>query len=354
MGETVCRALTLPFRPASGDWAAFDALARACWAESTALANWAAQEMFRADVVRTPGMAKLPPAPRVELYKLFQRYEGRAAWAGAAAAANCVLRAVQRKYLRERFDVIWRRARMVPTYRYPYPFPVHNQNWAAAYGPAGEPLVTLALPGGRVTLELRRGQEFRRQLALFRLLESGAARRGEAALLRKGRHTLLKLVGHFPARPAGGLTGTLLVRTDPAAFWVAEPDGRAPWILNADHVRRRCEAHRVFLRRSGEDLKLEARLSESQRRHLNDARADRCRKHRDRVAAFLHAATRQLADFAVRQRCACVLYDDVNRDYLPSFPWAEVKEKLGYKLAERGITFTPAAEVGAETHAEGV
>lgn len=341
--DTVCRAVAFPVTPTSCAWKDLDPLLAAAWAEATALANWAVLEMAKADVARTPAMAELPPAPRVPLYRLFQAYAGRAAWAGAAAAANCVLRAVQRKYLKERFDVVWRRARALPTFRYPHPFPVHNQAWACRLeGKDAVPTVTLGLPGGRVEVRMANRAEMRRQVALFRLLADGTAKRGEAALYKKGKHTLLKLVGHFPRPKDEGLTGTLCVRTDPHAFWVSEQDGRAPWVVNADHVRRWAAAHHAYLQRVAEDTKHEKRWPAGMRRHINRSRALRCRKHNDRLATWCHEAAKMLAQFALRQKAAEVLYDDQDLGYLASFPWARLRENLKNKLDERGIVLTAA------------
>ena len=39
---------------------------------------------------------------------------------------------VQAKYRAERYDVIWKCAASLVTYRYPVPFPVPNQGWTAS------------------------------------------------------------------------------------------------------------------------------------------------------------------------------------------------------------------------------
>lgn len=370
--DTICRAVTFPFTPHSCDWPAFDELIRDCWHESTSLANWAVLELVKHDVTRTACMEKLPAYPPcsckhcsrparkgknkgqvrkqgINLYGHFQNYEGRAAWAGAAAAAGCVLRAVERKYQQERFGVLWRRDQSLCTYRYPYPFPVHNQNWSARYGKDRAPLVELSLPGGAVTLRLRGGSEMRRQLAGFAAIVNGA-RVGEAAVYRRGDRTMLKLVCHLPRKPAGELTGTLCVRTDPNAFWVSEQDGRQPWIVNADHVRRWIASHTAYRQRMSEDLKFEKRWPAEVRRHMLQSLDDRCRKQNDRLTTWCHEASKMLAEFARRQKVAEVIYDDANKDYLPMFPWFKLREMVRNKLDERGIILLAASgEVVEET-----
>lgn len=350
MKETICRAVTYPIAPVGIDWKILDAILLPAWRESTALANWSVLELIRHDVGATAGTKSLPPYPHcrcgacrhlqggIYLYGHFKKYAGRKSWDGAAAAANCILRNVQAKYLRERGSVLWRCARALPTYRFPYPFPVHNQSWACRIeGQDRVPTVALSLPGGRVEVRMANRAEMRRQETLFRLLANGEAKRGEAAIYRKGKHALLKLVGHFPRKEQRGLAGTLCVRTDPNAFWVSEQDGRAPWILNADHVRRWVATHRCYLQRLSEDTKHEKRWPQEMRDHINRARELRCRKHNDRIGTWCHEATKMLAEFALRQKAAEVLYDDSIQSYVESFPWARLKELLKNKLDERGI-----------------
>lgn len=345
MGDTVCRAVTFPFTPHSISWSELDPLLRQCWSMSTQLANWAASELALIDTLTLDRSArKLPPMPSLApggLYALFTRsYPDRAAWAGAAAAANCVLRAVQKKYAAERLDFLWRRSRSLPTFRYPYPFPVHNQNWSAEYGKDRVPLVGAALPGGRVVLRLRGGPEMGRQLAGFAQIVGGA-KRGELALYRKGTHAMAKLVAHLPARQPEGSTKTLLVRTDPNALWVAEIDGTRDRVWNQDHMRELIETHRVWLQRVSEDTKREKRVPRKMRRHIDQKRVDRCRKYNDRISTFCHEMSRQLVEFAARQKVATIIYDDEQKGYLGAgrFAWARLREMVRYKALERSIEF---------------
>lgn len=365
MSDTVCRALTIPFTPVSCDWPTINKiLSERCWPESTALANWAVLELVKHDVVRTPALEKLPAYPKCScrkcaisktkslyLYGHFAKYEHRSAWTGAAQAANCVLRSVQRKYLQERFDLIWRRAKALPTYRYPFPFPIHNQSWKPFYGQGNVPQVSLSLPGGNVVLRIRQGQEFRRQLVLFGQLVRGEAKAGEAVLLRRRGRTLLKLVYHIAKRPVLEASGTLVLTTWPDTFWTAQHEGRteAAWRLNADHIRRLVAAHESYLQRISEDTKYEKRVPRKQRRHIDQAREERCAKHADRIKDFIHVATKEAVGYAVRQKIARVLFDYSCREYLPKFPWRQVEEILRYKLDDYGIALVanPGSEEGS-------
>lgn len=317
---------------------------------STRLANWAMSQLYLADgLTAERDGGRLSAMPHLYLYGLFTAsYPGRADWSGAAAAANCVLRAVTKKYAERRLDVLGRGACSLPSYRFPYPFPVHNQNWSPYYGEGNVPLVDVSLPGDRVTLRLRGGPEMGRQLAGFREIVAGA-KRGELSLHRRGRREMVKLVAHFPARAREAGVNTMVLTTRPDCLWEAHvegPDGRKtyPRRWQQDHVRSWVLRHDAWLRGVSEDTKREKRVPRRQRRHIDHAREDRCRKYRDRLETYCHEASKQLADFALRQGVSSVIYDDGVKEYLPHFPWHSLKEKLAYKLGERGISLLSHSE----------
>jgi hypothetical protein len=174
----VVRAVTLPVGvPVGMEWAALNEKLAECFRLSTSLANWCVHQLFRLD---TPGVAETPEAIRKwygygsakECYPDFD------AWAGAKQGLNIVTRAVQRKYVQSRFDLMVRFRQDGLTYRYPYPYPVDADGWATGEADGGFPVVTVQLPGlGPVGLRLKRRADFGRQLAMVRQLHQGAALR---------------------------------------------------------------------------------------------------------------------------------------------------------------------------------
>lgn len=336
--SVVVRAVTLPVgAPVGRSWEELDAALKDCFRLSTGLANWCVRRLFALDV---PGEAKTPEAV-TKWYGYGDAGENCPAWgewAGAMASAQCVIRAVQRKYVQTRFDVMVRHVQSHLTYRFPQPFPVHNQNWKPSYADGGFPTVTLTLPGhGAFALRLKRRADFGRQLAMFRLLHDGAARRGEAAVYRNRKGDLLvKLVGEFPRVERGGADRVCFLHTDPAALLVAEVDGRSVTVTNADHVRRALARvktmqarHAAFLARAGQDKKREVRMDRRQRRQLNGVVDERCAKQRDRVKDAVKQVAAQVARFCERQRVGLVAYDDTIRTFFPDgFPWHALKERL--------------------------
>lgn len=368
----VLRAVAFPFHPHGMDWKELDPLLKDCFARATALANWAVLELARHDLARDSGMEKLPPYPKcpcpacaesreaIYLYGHFASYGGRADWDGAAASANAIMRFAKAKYDRERLDVVWRRARALPTFRHPFPFPVDADDWRPHHGKSSAadsnlPLVDVRLPGGRVTLGLRGGPEMARQLAMFRQIVSGEAPvRGELSLYRKRGRVMLKMVALFPRRPAANGAGTLVLKTWPDCFWTAQVEGRefAAWRENGDHVRRQVARHLRYLDRIAEDTKHEKRVPREQRRHIDAAREDRCAKHAGRVKDFIEVATKQAAGYAARQKVGAVLFDYSCREYLPKFPWRQVCETLRRKLDGYGIALV--ANPGLEEEGESI
>lgn len=352
--KTVVRCVTIPVAvPLGSDpagnpwtWQTFNAALLPAFRLSTDLANWAVHTLFRRD---TPGEAKAPAAVKSrgvgnqagcylygEAVAGFPDWSGRVA--GAAASAQCVFQAVHKKYLQDRFAIMCRHESGLLTYRFPYPFPVHNATWKTGYASGDFPTVSVAIPGvGRVELRLKRDGGFRRQLAMFRQLHDGTAKRGEAALYRDRKGVLLlKMVGHFPRVERAGDDNVCFLHTDPNALLVAEINGRSVTVTNGDHLRRAHavirevnDRHRRFLQRAGEDKKREVRMDRKQRANLNAKVEDRCGKQRARLDTAVKQIAAQVARFLQRQRVGLVAYDDGVKTFLPDgFQWHALKTRL--------------------------
>jgi hypothetical protein len=381
-------------------WESFRPVVRTAFKASTDLANWAVHHLYRRDdigIEETPDAVKM--GAKAEKGKCYlygtasAEYPKWAAWAGAAINAQTVLRTVHQKYLRDRFATVVRHSSKLVHYRYPYPYPVHNQSWSTGYrasapnpdyspdgdrrkrvwvasdSPTAFPVVNVTLPGvGGVTLCLKRKRDFRRQLALFRKLHDGVVVKGSASLRenRKGQ-TLVKLSGWFP-REVTDAKHACLIRTDPRAFMVAEVDGRKPWLLNCDHLRRLCahggpsaalevsdtlRVNKAYGQRVSEDNKREKRQSRSQRRSLATYREGRSEKYRNRTTTAIQQIVAQVRRFAQRQGVVVVVYDDSVRSYLPeSFAWAAMRTRLVTALDGAGVTVISADTMHPEEKEE--
>jgi len=344
-GSTVVRAVTLPVSVPLGTdpsgkswtWESFNAAMTNAFRLSTDLANWCVRRLFMID---DSGSTKTPEAIKKwygykDANENFPRIAG---WAGAMASMNIVTRNVQRKYIQDRFSVIIKHDSSLLTYRFPQPFPVHNASWKTGYADGDFPTVRMAIPGvGQVELRLKRRADFGRQLAMFRQLHDGTAKKGEAALYRDKKGVLLlKMVGHFPKKERTEAANVCFLHTDPNAMLVAEINGRSVTVTNGDHLKRAHKViremndrHRVFLQRIGEDKKREVRMDRDQRQNVNKKVEDRCNKQRNRIDTAVKQIAAQVARFLERQKVGLVAYDDSIKTFLPDgFTWHALKTRI--------------------------
>lgn len=347
----VLRAITVPIaEPLDGlTWDDFGADIREAWRETTRLSNWALRELAKAD---DPAEKK---PPRIYLYPMAREKYPEL----PSKSVNSVLHAVERKYRDRRWDIN-RSAESLPTFRYPTPFPIHNQGWKLEEDDGGRMILRFRLGDRRVAVRLRMGPEFKRQRAHLRSYLGGEAHKGELAILGRWVQESSHRSGITVRRPGGGntrrfrtmaklclwvpvsdrkpLDGVLRVRTDPESFLVAvdQSDNVDPWVINADHVRRWVVAHRRRLDRFSDDQKHETRPAK-RRRKMNDAREVFVKKHRDRLDSFCHQASMWLAKYAARRRVSLVEMDTTDRSWVVEFPWFEFLEQVRWKLSERGI-----------------
>lgn len=350
-GAFVLRAVTIPVAtPHGSTWAEFRHVLHEAWSDATGLANWAVTELARHDVTRTPEMEKLPPLERRYLYPAARQ----AFPALDPTTTAAILQAVERRYRASRYDVIWRRAATLPTYRFPAPYPVHNQTWSVRVEDGGALVVSLRIGGERRELRLRGGEGFRRQRrSVLRLIE-GAAAPGELAIYQRGSDVMCKMVLWLPRRPRGEReqSGTLHVRTVPDAVWEYHVEGREPERYHADRVRQWVRADEAKRRRLGEDRRLTRHSERGRRaeirREVEDSAASR-RKHRNRLATWTQEAAAMLARYAERQGVGRVVYDDSETGYA-DLPWYRLREQLAIRLDAAGIAFLPSgsADSGSE------
>jgi len=351
---------------------------KTAWQRATRLTNLAVQELLKRDVVRTEAMNKLPPMPAIDLYGAILKGTS-AEYAGWKQSAGCVIRHVERSYRTKRYERIWLGQTSLPNARYPQPYPIHNASWKAAWMENGEqvPHVTATLPEiGSVTLRLRGGHEFRRQLAAFAQIVSGEAVQGELVLLEQrvngGDHrngtterdgggakfqtrVMAKMVAWLPRPAARELDGTLFVHTDTDSLLVAldSKDNRL-WIHNADHIKRWVSEYQRKLNRWADDQKAEQRPVAS----FTSRRDAAVHKQQNRMDSATHEAAAQLVGFAARRKFATIRYDDSEKGFCGKFPWDRLKrliiEKadavgIGVELANVESASGPVTQEAAET-----
>jgi hypothetical protein len=318
-----------------GTWEEFREAIHQMWAATTQATNWAMTELYARDIRRS-GQDKLPPMSPIYLYpELRTKFPQLPSQAVAALE-----RMVQAKYRAKRFDLIWRNATSLPTYRYPSPFSLPNQAWSVRFCD-DRPLLSARIGDRRWELRLKSGPRYHRQIKALQEIACGKATQGSLDFYQQRIDEkpaiMAKVVAYLPRYKTGATSGAMLVRVIPGAMFRAmDPKGeKVWWTYNADHVPRWIAEHKQRLERWSDDQKLEARPdSPLSQRRVRDAE-----KYRDRMRSAVQQAAAHVSEYARRRRYALVEYDDRYREWLPDFPWAALRERIKLKLSESGVSF---------------
>lgn len=336
------RAITVQVAsPLTGTWEQFREALKAMWIETTACSNWMVTELYTRDVRRN-GEEKMPPMPHSYLYP-----EARVRFPRLPSQSVASLeQAVTRKYKARRYEVVWTAMASLPIFRYPTPFPVHNQSWNLTFDNGGRPVVSARVGESRWEFRLRGGPRYHRQLSVLRQLVAGVAVAGELSIFKTHNGEIMaKMATWMPRREASPLDGTLSVRTTSDSLLVAvdQKDERI-WVVNGDHIRRWISEYERKRHRLSEDRKAEQRPVASFTGRWDDMVV----KQRNRMRSALQEVAAQLAGLARRRKFALVQYDDRERGFVEPFPWFELKEKLKGKLDEYGIGFQQVTQVASD------
>ena len=343
------RAISMPVAGLLDDltWEQLRKDLKGLWARTTEASNWITTQLYVRDVRREPRQAKMPPMPPIYLYpelrEMFPELPPK--------TVVSLEHALQRKYRARRYEVIWKQSASLPTYRYPVPFPVHNQSWSAEME-NDMPVVRIRLGDGW-RLRLKSGHQFRRQLASFRQMACGEAVRGELAIYQPGDQLIVKMAAWLKrSEVEGERAGVLNVRTAADRLLVAvNAKDETIWNYNGDHLKRWSAMHREQLQRWSEDARFENRPVPN----FADRRHAAAEKYQRRTASAMHEIAAQLVGYAARRRFAAVRYDDSVR--VGSIPWGRLKQLIAEKLDAVGIRLelvasAPAAEKTPEALAE--
>lgn len=350
-------------------WPELRAALKECWGQSTSMTNWIMGRMFAADSPRTPDDEKLGKFlfDGKPLY-----HECRSVWPQfRAMSVSSLMNSLQGKYRKKRYEVLWTGASSLPSARYPQPYPVHNREWKPLFVPAGKdggdmvPAIDVPLVGGRMLLQLRQGKDWRGQVADFRKFVSGAAIKGELAVLRKRvggngsdhgngiverdeggqramHRVMVKMVGWFPREKRGAVEGSLLIRKDAGALLMAcRETERGLGVVRTwhwEHLRRWAAEHRRRLQVWSDDQKAEQRRGTAS---FASRREAACMKYRSRMESAQKELAHQIAALCRRLRVATVVYDDEDRGYFGdvAWTWSAFETVLANKLNEFGVLF---------------
>jgi hypothetical protein len=329
----VLRAISLPIaEPLDSDWKGLRTKLRLMWRQTTQASNWIMTELWARDVRRRPGDEKMPAMPATYLYP-----EMRVRFPDLPPQTVASLeQAVTRKYRAKRYEVVWTCAASLPTYRYPVPFPVHNQSWSISEENE-RPVVTARIGDSKVRFRLHGGYRFKRQTAAVGKLISGAAIRGELALMEAGKDIVCKMMAYLPREErTGERTGVLSVRSMPDSLLIAlNSKQERLWTYNADHLVRWQREHKHTLQRLAQDQKFEQRPMPTFAQ-LRDTLVER---QRDRMLTAVQQIAASLVAYAMRRRFATIRYDDTDHSFCEQFPWFMLRDRIATVCDEVGIGF---------------
>lgn len=354
----VPRAVTVGVAPE--DWSSFRAAVNPTFAAVRAVANWAYSALHNAEKPREPNAEKMPKKPAVYLYGLAKDH--CPFWGSLPASiANAVLRQVEQDYGSDRYEVVWTGARSTRSYQYPAPVPIPAQSWTLEKNDGQYVASMLVANGGRVTVPLF---VRRHQRAILDHILSVPLVRGACKLIEHRRHnprgadangrdssngsryqsSIRLMISYYALRE--GARGTAdtqwSVSTTAESLLVAMDGEDEAWRLHADHAMRvaiRHDAHLSRLSRLSDDRKAETRKPKRDakpRLAMLRARSD---KDKDRLRSACHEISAHLVNVAKRRRVAKILYNDSDKSFCASFPWAMLRLMVDQKARAANIVF---------------
>jgi len=356
-------AITIPVTAPDGiTWEDLRPLLRDSFAEATRLKNFLIRQMFLRDIVRDGTMAKMPTWDRPYLYQETASFRIHPAM--RAIAENLV----QKIYAAARYEVIWTGKQSLPSFRYPQPYSTNDSKLVKL--PAKEKLpeafgVKMRLMGQKEHTTLRLSgskSQYWRQLGVLQQVLDGEAECNEIALYQmranEGDHRSNIPQGNKPSRPVNRLMCKLVVNaprktreklekerffnistTEESLLYGILQDREEPWVVNADRVRDWCYQYGRRQHRQSQDLKHEMRIPKAKKERLLRDADLWARKHNNRIKTFILQTCCQVVQFALRNDVSSIKYDDSIQNFVPRFPWFQLKGELERHCTEAGVEF---------------
>ena len=105
------------------------------------------------------------------------------------------------------------------------------------------------------------------------------------------------------------------------------------------HLRGLIQRYDNRRQQLSDDTKHEVRWPAKKRRRLVKSGRARAERQHARITTAIQQAVAQTVGYCVRQKCGVVHYNDSCRDFLASFRWYALKERMKQKCNEAGLTF---------------
>jgi hypothetical protein len=337
--RNILRAITIPVAAPIGiTWPELRDALKIYWRETTKASNWMVRQLALKDVSRDASMTKLPTMATTYLYP-----EARKLFPVIPPPSLASLeQAITAKYKAKRRELIWLVSASFPQYRYPQPLALHNKCWAVRMQ-GDSPVVDLNLGKDvKISLKLRSGARFRRQLSALASVIAGDSKMGECALYEQDDKLMVKMVAWIPRKePSTTATasGALRVRSaaDTLLIVVNEKDERI-WTYHGNQIQRWAAEHRKKLQEWADDSKVEQRPVPSFAARRTEASV----KYHRRINTAADQAAKFVVSYARRRKFAMFMYDDSDRAYCPDFVWFRLAQRIKILCDEYGIEFSDA------------
>lgn len=303
---------------------------------STGLANWFMREFYVRDIRRTPDSPeKMPTFDVGSLYQdVKETFPLATTPSGLLASMEHRIRGI---YKHARYSILWTCAQSLPSFRYPYPYPVRAQDWTLVADAENRDQFTanVNIAKVRYLFKLSTSYKYKRQRqGLHCLLDLG--RVGEVCFVRKkGGKVFAQISGYFPKESHQEFTGEFSVRSDSQSLLVAlDIKGKKLWIYNGDQARRWVQENRRRLNRWADDSKYEDRP----RPGFTDRRKASSRKFHNRMDTLVDQLAARVVNFAKRRRYAQINLDLTCHDFVDSFPWRSLRDRICQQAAAASIS----------------
>jgi len=353
----VMRAVSIPLQDvADAEWRDFARAIHGCWKETTRLSNFLVTRTFAIDMIESPEVdGRLQAMPHIYLYP----ETAAIAPSLSGSTRSTICQHVDRCYRAERFAVRASCSQSLRSYRYPQPLPIRDGAWALQWIESKRrlptPLIQARFADTRWSMHLRNDAGSARAITMLRLpnvIPTAIAIEARKKGSHKGLPTLnirdngggnvphyvsVRIACWVP-REHTAATGTLFVRTDESSLLIAVniKDERL-WNYHADHLVRWTNARDRRKQRLSDDRKYEQRQPIASFQSRSDAEVKRYRR---KMASACHEIAAQLVSYARRRRFATIEYNDDCQDFIPHFPWYELRSNIVNKCEQQGITFS--------------
>lgn len=326
----------------------------AAWGDATRYANtclgFYAPKDFALPLARDEKGLSLPKIPKDtknawlrEAYALRRDFPALDSSTAAAIRMECL-----RTWNRERWNVRIRADKSLPTFRYPFPLPLpaDAMTWSVDSG-NGYLTARVRIDGRAFVIRLSPSHKYSRNLSSIRAGITGEAVIGETSLLRRrsfgnergdgGWQIWAAVTVYLPVRKSVSEPDrTLAVTVGGGDLFRAVVAGQERiWTLHADDLLPRIEAYDRQRQRISDDRKFERRCGASGERYQAMSE-DRVQRHRRWLDTQLHRRSRELVEFARRNRCGVIRLEMSAPPV--GLPWSRLLEMIRQKAAEYGMT----------------